>query len=285
MTAVIHDIGYRHYDGPRLGRFPAALALAWHSLRGAYGLGRPAKSKIMPLLLAAIMLLPAVVSIAVMALLKQPALRYPAYGVTMQAVIAIFLATQSPYLVAPDLRFRVLPLYLSRPVGIVDYIAAKLAALTVALFVLLAIPLTILYIGELLIDLPGPPHTREYLAALAGAFVLAVLLTSLGLTLASFTPRRGLGVASVIAFYLFTSAVSAVFVGVLLSVGNEAGGQWSFLLNPFFLVDAVQVWLFNTEPSNGEGYPPGPWALVIVVAVAALAVTGLLARYRKAASA
>src|SRR4051812_40996024 len=130
MTAVIHDIGYRHYDGPRLGRFQAAVALARHSFRGAYGLGRPAKSKIMPFLLAGIMMLPAVVSIAVMALLKQDALGYPAYEVTMQAVIAIFLATQSPYMVAPDLRFRVLPLYLSRPIGVAEYVAAKLTALT-----------------------------------------------------------------------------------------------------------------------------------------------------------
>ncbi|MBO3747136.1 ABC transporter permease [Streptosporangiaceae bacterium NEAU-GS5] len=284
MTAVIHDIGYRRYDGPRLGRFPAALALARHSLRGAYGLGRPAKSKILPFLIAAIMMLPAVVSIAVMALLKQEAISYPAYMVTMEAVIAIFLATQSPYMVAPDLRFRVLPLYLSRPVGIVDYVGAKLAALATALFVLLAVPLTILFIGELLIDLPGPPHTHDYLAALVGGVVLSVLLASIGLALASFTPRRGLGVASVIAFYLFTSAVSAVFVGVLQSVGKSEAAAWAWLANPFFLVDAVQVWLFGTNPI-GDGYPPGPWALVIVLVVTALAVLGLLARYRKAATA
>jgi ABC-2 type transport system permease protein len=164
-------------------------------------------------------------------------------------------------------------------------VAAKLTALTAALFVLLTVPLTVLFIGELLIDLDGPPHTRDYLAALAGALLLAVLLASIGLTLASFTPRRGLGVASVIAFYLFTSAVSAVFVGVLFSVGNDAGARWSFLLNPFFLVDSVQVWAFGTSPANGDGYPPGPWALVIALVVAALAILGLLARYRKAASA
>ncbi|MEV0967160.1 hypothetical protein [Microtetraspora glauca] len=284
QTAIIHDIGYRHYEGPRLGRGSAALALAVHSLRGVFGLGRTTRSKIIPFLLVAIMLLPVVVSIAVMALLKQSAMGYPSYAVTMQAVLAIFLAAQSPYLVAPDLRFRVLPLYLSRPVTVLDYVGAKLAAMTVALFLLLAVPLTVLYAGELLVDLPGPPHTRDYIASMVCALLAAVLLASIGLALASFTPRRGLGVASVIAFYLFTSAVSAVFFGVLLSVGRDAAAKWALLVNPFFLIDSVQVALFGTEPSNGEGYPAGPWPALILVAVIALALTGLIMRYRKAAS-
>ena len=56
-TGVIHDIGYRHYDGPRLGRGYLLRSLYVESLRGAYGLGRSAKSKVMPiLLLVAVML-------------------------------------------------------------------------------------------------------------------------------------------------------------------------------------------------------------------------------------
>jgi ABC-2 type transport system permease protein len=37
MTSVIHDIGYRHYDGPRLGRPYAIRSLYLHNLRAAYG--------------------------------------------------------------------------------------------------------------------------------------------------------------------------------------------------------------------------------------------------------
>ena len=32
---VIHDIGYRHYTGPRLGRPGIVRALVWHSLRSS----------------------------------------------------------------------------------------------------------------------------------------------------------------------------------------------------------------------------------------------------------
>ncbi|MFC4535133.1 ABC transporter permease [Sphaerisporangium dianthi] len=286
-TGVIHDIGYRHYEGARLGRGNAFAALVLHSLRGVFGLGRPARAKIMPFALAGVMMLPAAVSIAAMALIQRTALGYPAYAVTMQAVLAVFLAAQSPYLVAPDLRFRVLPLYLSRPVKTGDYVAAKLAAMAVALFLLVAVPLTTLYIGELLIDLPGPPDTDGYFAALATSVVYAVLLASVGVALASFTPRRGLGVAAVIAVYLLSSAISGVMVGVLLSASRDSAAQWAWLINPFFLVDAVQVWLFGTDPNNGDGYPPGaggPMAAVAVLVVVVLSVTALVLRYRKAAS-
>ncbi|MEU6407605.1 ABC transporter permease [Microbispora sp. NPDC046933] len=283
-TAVIHDIGYRHYDGVRLGRGRATLALGVQSLRGVFGLGRTIRAKIMPLLLVAIMLMPTVVSIGVMALAKQRVMPYPGYAVFMQAVIAIFLAAQSPYLVAPDLRFRVLPLYLSRPLTVTDYVLAKLTALAVALFGLLAVPLTIQFVGELLVDLPGPPHTADYLGALGGAVLYAVLLSTVGIALASFTPRRGLGVASVIAFYMFTAAVSGLFYAVLRMSGHDSAAPWALLLNPFFLVDSVQSALFGTAPSTGDGYPPGIASCLILLAVIALAVTGVLLRYRKAAS-
>ena len=61
-TGVIHDLGYQHYDGPRLGRPAIVRALAWHSLRSAFGLGRGARAKIVPVLAFAIMCLPAVVN-------------------------------------------------------------------------------------------------------------------------------------------------------------------------------------------------------------------------------
>ena len=37
---VIHDLGYRRYEGQRLGRAAIVRALCWHSLRSAFGIGR-----------------------------------------------------------------------------------------------------------------------------------------------------------------------------------------------------------------------------------------------------
>jgi ABC-2 type transport system permease protein len=283
-TGVIHDIGYRHYEGRRLGRGHAFTSLMAHSLRGVWGVRRPARAKFMPFALAGIMLLPAAVSIAIMSLAQERLMDYPPYVSVMQVIVAIFLAAQSPYLVAPDLRFRVLPLYLSRPVQIADYVGAKLAAMAIALYALIAVPLTVLFVGELLVDLPGAPDVHGYLAAMATGVLYAVFLSAVGLALASFTPRRGLGVASVIAFYLLTSAVSLALFGALSQLSNDAEAAWVLLINPFLLVDAVQTWLFGTTPTTGTPYPDGPVPLVLLVAATALALGGLLLRYRSAAS-
>ena len=73
----IHNIGYRNYDGPRLGRAYARRSLFSQTLRGAYGLGRSAKSKVLPMLLFVVMCVPAaiMVAVAVATKAKRPARR------------------------------------------------------------------------------------------------------------------------------------------------------------------------------------------------------------------
>ncbi|WP_283138670.1 ABC transporter permease [Rhizohabitans arisaemae] len=286
-SGVIHDIGYRHYDGPRHGRAYARTALFTNSLRGAFGLGRPAKSKIMPMLLGVIMLLPATVSIAVMALLREGPLSYTGYAVTMQAVVAIFLATQAPYLVGPDQRYRVLPLLFSRPGTPTDYIVAKVAAIVGAMMIIMVLPITLMFVGEIFVNPPGPLHTGDYLRGVGGAFLFAIFLGTVGIALASLTPRRGLGVASVIAFYLITLATSTVLSGVLESLSHDTASRWTLLINPFMLVDAIQVWIFGSRPALGIDYPSGaggPVALLAVLLLIGAALAILVNRYRKAAS-
>ncbi len=60
--AVIHDLGYQRYDGPRLGRRRIVAALAWHSFRAAFGFGRGAKAKVVPVIVMIAICLPAVVN-------------------------------------------------------------------------------------------------------------------------------------------------------------------------------------------------------------------------------
>ncbi|MFD1931354.1 MULTISPECIES: ABC transporter permease [Nonomuraea] len=280
----IYDIGYRHYEGVRLGRAHAVRALIVQNLRSVFGLGRRARSKLMPFLLAGSMMLLPVISIALMATVGRSDIGYTGFAVIMQPVIAIFLASQSPTITAPDLRHKVLPLYLSRPISSLDYVAAKVVAMTIALFALVAIPLTVMFVGELLVDPPGPPHIKEYVASVVTALVLALLLSTFGLALASFTPRRGLGVASVIAVYLLASAVQTALFGAFESLGRSDLAEWSWLINPFFLVDVVQSWLFGTPPAGGFSYPPGAVAALAIVALIAASLAAFILRYRKAAS-
>jgi ABC-2 type transport system permease protein len=116
---TIHDIGYRRYDGPRLGAAYVRRSLFVHSLRGAFGLGRSGRSKVMPLLLLTVMTLPALITAAIVIIegADRLPLEYTSYAVSLQVIIAIFVAAQAPQSVSRDLRFRVVALYFSRPLS------------------------------------------------------------------------------------------------------------------------------------------------------------------------
>jgi ABC-2 type transport system permease protein len=302
MTSTIHDIGYRHYDGPRLGRAYALRSLYVNNLRAAYGLGRPVKAKVMPFLLFAAMLLPAVGSVAALALTKEPGalIRYSAYAVFLQPLIAIFLATQAPVIASRELRFHVVPLYFSRPLGRFDYVLAKYGAFVTALFILLATPVTLLYAGALATRepkkaTPGEPpplklpsigqHTVHYLEGLVGCLLFALVLAGLGLVVAAFTPRRGFGVAGVIAVYLVSLTVVTIVQGIAESQSKYTVSGWAGLFTPFYLVDGVQVRLLGASPSTPQA-PPGHFGGVVFAAACAaliLAAIGILfGRFRKA---
>jgi ABC-2 type transport system permease protein len=293
MTSVIHDIGYRHYDGPRLGRSYAVRSLFVHNLRAAYGLGRPAKAKIMPFLLFAIMLLPAAISVAITALASslgsgQPInlIRYPSYAVDLQPLIAIFLAAQAPVLASRDLRFHVTPLYFSRPLSRMDYVLAKYGALTTALLMMLGTPVTILFIGALATKQKHlGTHALHYAGGLAGCLLFALVLAAIGLVVAAFTPRRGLGVTAVMAVYLISTAAVGTVQGIAESQTKFAVARWAGMFTPFNLVDGVQVWALRAKASAPEPPPSGIGGPVFTLACAAI-VAGALAvlylRFKKA---
>jgi ABC-2 type transport system permease protein len=288
-VSTIHDIGYRHYEGRRLGRAYLLRSLFLHNLRAAYGLGRPARAKVMPFLLAAIMLLPAAGSVAVFAISKDPEmlLRYAGYAVNLSPILAIFVATQAPVLASRELRFHVVPLYFSRPVGHLDFVLAKLAALVTALFVLMAAPITVVYLGGLVTDAPGKgDQLADYLLGLVGCVLFALVLGAIGMVLAAFTPRRGFGVAAVIAVFMMSSTIVAIVQGLAEEVLNDfALAGWAGLFAPFNLVDIVQVRLLGAESSSvaiAPGTTGGLVALAICAGLALGAVAILYARFRKA---
>ncbi|WP_067454569.1 ABC transporter permease [Actinomadura macra] len=287
-TSTIHDIGYRHYDGRRSGRAYVLRSLFVHNLRAAYGLGRPARAKVMPFLLAAIMLLPAAGSVAVFAVTKQEdaLMRYSSYAPLLQVIIAIFLATQAPVLASRELRFHVVPLYFSRPVGHLDFVLAKIAAMTSALFALMAVPVTVLYVGGLVTKAPdSADQLGRYLAAIVGCALFALVLGAIGMVVAAFTPRRGFGVAAVIAVFMLSSTFVLIVQGIAEEQTNFTLSGWAGLFAPFNLVDIVQVRLLGAEKSSVQvapGVAGGAVALALCAVIVLGSVAVLYRRFRKA---
>ncbi|GGX35154.1 ABC transporter permease [Streptomyces chryseus] len=284
----IHNIGYRSYDGPRLGRSYARRSLFSQSLRGAYGLGRSAKSKVLPMILFAVMCLVAAIIVAVAVAgpgMTDLPVKYTRYAIVMQAVIGLYLASQAPQSVSRDLRFKTVPLYFSRPIERVDYVLAKYAAMASALFVLTATPLVILYAGALLAEFDFADQTKAFAQGLVSVALLSVLFAGVGLVMAALTPRRGFGVAAVIAVLTISyGAVSTVQV-IAWEQGSTGAVEWLGLFSPLTLIDGVQTAFLGATSAfpGGEG-PSAGSGVVYLLAVLALIVGSyavLMRRYRK----
>ena len=285
-VGVIHDIGYRHHAGPRLGRSAIRRALFAESLRGAYGLGRTGRAKVVPLLLLVAMCLPALIIVVIAAVIGAPELpgNYPSYVMNLQLVIALYVAGQAPASVSRDLRFRTMSLYLSRPLERIDYVVAKYAAMAAAVLVLIALPLTIMLVGALVAGLPLAEQVPDYLRAMGGAVLHALVLAGIGLVIAAMTPRRGLGVAAVITVLLVLQGIQATAQAIAFEEGRETIAGYLGLISPFTLVEGVQHQLLGAATSLPAG-PPGVAGGLVFLGVSLLLVVScfgiLLLRYRR----
>ena len=289
-TAVIHDLGYRPYTGPRLDGAAVARAFYVSGLRHSYGLGRSGRSKVLPMLMLGLMLLPALILVGILVQartlldLDEHIVAYSTYPVTTQLLISVFVAAQAPALFSRDLRFGTITLYLARPMRRTAYVLVRLASLTTATFVLVAAPLLLMYAGGVLADLPVARETGRFLAALVGALLLAACLSGLASLVAALTVRRGLAVAAVIVVLLVTYTVVSTIQGISSEVGSETVGEVAGVFSPFTLVNGVQVYLFGSAEATPT--PPSSDGMGVLYLVATtLMVLGslgaLLLRYRR----
>lgn len=283
----IHNIGYRKYDGPRLGRAYARRSLFSQSLRGAYGLGRSAKSKVLPMILFAVMCVPAAIMVAVAVTTKANDLpvEYTRYAILLQAVVSLYLAAQAPQTVSRDLRFKTVPLYFSRPIEHSDYVRAKFAAMASALFILTAAPLLVLYVGSLLAKLDFADQTKGFGQGLVSVALLSLLFSGIALVVSAATPRRGFGIAAVIAVLTISyGAVSTVQI-IAYEQGSIDALPWLGLFSPITLIDGVQSAFLGATSAfpAGEGPSSGTGAVYVIVVLALIAgcYGALLRRYRK----
>ncbi|KJS54306.1 ABC transporter permease [Streptomyces rubellomurinus] len=286
-TGVIHDIGYRGYRGPRLGRGHATRALFTQSLRAAYGLGRSGKAKVLPMLVLAATTLPAaiVVAFALTTKLDDLGVEYAGYLSSVGMLVWIFLAAQAPVLLSRDLRHHTVPLYFSRPITRGDYVRAKFAAMFCAQFLLMAAPLLVLYAGALLGGMDVGDNTEHALYGLAAALLYALVPTSVALAIAGFTPRRGFGVAAIMGYLAVSAAVAAVAVGITRGTDSADAAQWTALISPDGLVESLVNELFDLGGGLDRRHAPGGVGTAVFALVAVALVAGsyrlLLRRYEK----
>lgn len=276
----IYDLGYRRYDGIRLGRSHAIWTLFVYSFRGIFGIGRSTMAKVFPIGLAVIAAVPAFVQIAIAAIAPEnfEVLKPEDYFGFVAIIVALICAVVAPEMIGRDQRYHTLSLYFSRALARTDYVSAKVASLAVALFLVLAIPQLLVVLGNAVAsnDLLGSlrDDADQLGPIITSSVLVAAFMASMSVAIASQTPRRAISTGAVLAYFVIFTAIG----GILVDTTSGTAQDVSVLLSPLDLLEGAVRWLFNAPPTEGStvaksGLDGGYYALAAVAyTVAAMAV-------------
>jgi ABC-2 type transport system permease protein len=297
-TGSIYDLGYRKYEGPRLGRRHAIRALFANSLRVSYGIGRGGRAKIAPIVLGGIAIIPAIVGIGVLALARQmgapgsvvedasPIQHHTYFGI-IATLVMLFCAAQVPEVLGRDQRHNLLSLYFSRALRREDYAIARLVGVVAAILVFVLLPQAIIFLG---LVLSAPDVAAEFgdelkflPPILAQGALMSVLLGSVSAAIASFTPRRLYATTAIIVVL----AVVPVVGGILVRLDAPALARFVALASPMDILEATNAILFDTNTSNDLVFRAdlpdiAYFAAAAVISAAATAI--LIRRFRTIAA-
>lgn len=286
----IYDIGYRGYDGPRLGRRHAFTTLFIGGLRATFGLGRSGRAKIVPAFCLALPAITALVIVALGAFASRFGISdlgvipgHPDMAGSVGVFATILVAVQAPELLGRDVRYRVLSLTFSRALLREDYALAKLAALGAAVMLMLLLPHVILTIGAVLLttDVLGALGDEAgYWPAILGSTALTAVATAgVALAVAAFIARRAYATVAIFG----VSVVPGIVAAVVIALELGATSHYLVLLDLGSVLDAANAWFFGIAPTTGT-WPmtdlPVSLGLVAAIVIALASSTILVQRYR-----
>jgi ABC-2 type transport system permease protein len=245
---AVYDRGYRPYDGPRGERAAATLALYKASIRRALGLRRPWRQKVAPFVLLAVVTIPAIVNVGVGYVTRDRVatrieiVNYRDY-VGVSSALLLFVAIVAPDVMCPDRRQHVLPLMFARPLTGVDYVLAKVGAITSILVAFSLLPQMVLFVGNMLVSDSALEYFNGHLDILwkvpVAVLLLSVYYAIVGLAIASLTDRRIVAGACVIGLFLVTSIAAGILVGDFRRDGGSLAAVLNILALPLYLRDVV----------------------------------------------
>jgi ABC-2 type transport system permease protein len=247
----IYDLGYRSYDGERLGRPHAIWALYLHTLRGVFGIGRSWWAKIASFGLAFIAFLPAIVVLAVTSIFSGEIdiFEHEDYYGVIAIVLALFCAVVAPETVGRDQQTKTLSLYFSRALRRQDYALAKFIALLTAMLTITLLPQLLMFVGNgLAVDDFGEyfrDNWDDIPAIAASAVILSAFFAGIGLIIAAQTPRRAFSTIGILAVFLVMLGVAEGIVDADPDVG-----KFILYISPMHVLEGFTIWLFDAAPDT-----------------------------------
>jgi ABC-2 type transport system permease protein len=216
-TGELFDLGYQHYEGPREGRMRARKAVFVNGFRTALGLGRGSLAKVLPILLFAAAMAPAVIIALIASQSEELAFNIPGHSEYYQIVsivLILFSAIIAPELLCPDRRDGVISLYLVRPLTPTDYVAGRWLAFFLITLLIVFSGQVVLLVGLVLSAAQPLDYLRDNwldIPRIIGAGVaVAVFTTTVPLAVSAFTTRRAYAAAFVIGLFIISSVTAAI---------------------------------------------------------------------------
>lgn len=281
--ARIFDRGYRRYDGRRTGLAGAVRSLVIHSAQRAFGLGRPARHKILPAAVVLMAYVPATVFVGLAAFLPEDisAAALPSYAEYygfVSAAIMLFAAFVAPELLCTDRRTGMLGLYLASPLNRTTYLLSK-GATVLAILGLVTLGPPLLMLIALTLEGSGPESVGAFvtlaLRIVASGLAVSLLHTVLSLAVAATTDRKGAATATVVGLLIGSTAVT----GALVEGGNFPA--WLSLAN-FIGLPLELVFRIHGEVGAWSPSDVPTWSMVLAhLTWVALGVAWIADRYRR----
>ena len=231
--AQIVERGFQRYEGRRSGVAGAIRSVSWESIRATLGLGRPARTKIFPVIAVVIAYLPAVVFVGIAVLIPGDILDpeevadYPGYYGFIILAIVLFSALVAPEVLVSDRRNGMLAMYLSTPLDRRTYLTAKAIAVIGTLGLVTLGPPVLLLIGYT-VEGAGPDGLDGWLLTLfrivlSGAAISAAL-AAVSMAASSLTDRRAFAAIGIVLLVLASPILAAALVD-----GAELSPSWRLI--------------------------------------------------------
>ncbi len=197
----------------------ARKALWTNGVRTSLGLGRSTRAKVLPLLLFAAVMTPAVVVVLLASTAEDFGARDALWGHAdyywlVSILVLIFSAIIAPELLTSDRRDRVLHLYLVRPLTLDDYVAGRWLAFFTITLALVYSGQIVLFVGSVFAD----PEPLDYLQDnwldaprfLAAGLAVAAFTTTIPLAVSAFTTRRAFATGFIMGLFVISLATAQI---------------------------------------------------------------------------